>query len=97
MVGGQRTHRYVLNLCNLVINDDLVGPIPYLSLVLLNYTESQRLQKLRLWMPVLREDDAKGVPYLFPGRSFMPFSSLMIHLPIIKQASLSCFVCSHKA
>lgn len=97
MCGGHRTHHYVLNLCNLVINVDPVCPIPYLSPFLLNHRESQRLQKLWLWMPVVREYDAKGVSYLFPGRSFMPFSSLMIHLPIIKRASLSCLVCSNKA
>lgn len=97
MCGSHRTHRYVLNLCNLVINVDPVCPIPYLSPVLLNHSESQKLQKLRFWMPVAHEYDAKGVPCLFPGRSFMPFSSLMIHLPIIQRASLSCLVCSNKA
>lgn len=50
-----------------------------------------------VWMPVVPEYDAKRVPHLFPGRSFMPFSSLMIHLPIIKHASLSCLIYSNKA
>lgn len=36
MCGGHRTHHYVLNLCNLVINVDPVFPIPYLSPFLLN-------------------------------------------------------------
>lgn len=95
--GGHKTHRYVLNLCNLVINVDPFCPLPYLSPVLLNHRESQGLQKLWLWMPILCEYDAKGVPYLLPARSLMPFSSLMIHLPIIKRGSLSCLVCFNKA
>ena len=49
MCGGHRTHHYVLNLCNLVINVDPVCPIPYLSPALLNHRESQRLQKLSQW------------------------------------------------
>lgn len=94
---SRRTHRYVLNLCNLVINVDPVCPIRYLSPVLLNRGELQTLQKLRLRMPVVSECDAKRAPRLFPGRSLVPFSSLMIHLPIIKHTSLSCLVCSKKA
>lgn len=94
---SRRTHRYVLNLCNLVINVDPVCPIRYLSPVLLNRGELQTLQKLRLQMPVVSECDAKRAPRLFPGCSLMTFSSLMIHLPIIKHTSLSCLVHSKKA
>lgn len=57
MCSGHRTHHYVLNLCNLVINVDPVCPIPYLSLVLLNHRESQRLQKLSQWcMSVMQRE-----------------------------------------
>lgn len=62
MCGGHRTHRNVLNLCNLVINVDPVCPIPYLSPVLLNLGELQRLHKVRLWKTVVHEYDAKGIP-----------------------------------
>lgn len=97
MCGGHRTHHYVLNLCNLLINVDPVCLILYLSAVLLNHRELQRLQKLRRRMAARAQCDAKRVPHHFPGRCTMPFSSLMIHLPIIKRASLPCLIQSNKA